>query len=58
MSDYTQNINPSECEYHVEYYDICLKNCFYCKDNVKGDKCPKMTDTNKEQTTLNEQEAN
>ena len=53
-----QNINPSECEYHVEYYDICLKNCFYCRDNVKGDKCPKMIDTNKEQVTLNEQEAN
>ena len=39
-----QNINPSECKYHVEYYDICQKNCFYCKDNLKDGKCPKMTD--------------
>lgn len=42
-----QNINPSECEYHVDYYDICLKNCFYCKDNIKDNKCPMMTDKEK-----------
>ena len=35
-----QNINPNECKYHVDYYDICQKNCFYCKDNIKNDKCP------------------
>ena len=31
----------SECEYHVDYYDICQKTCFYCKDTIEKGKCPK-----------------
>lgn len=42
----TEQINPNECKYHVDYYDICQKNCFYCKDNIKNDKCPILTERN------------
>ena len=42
MEDSNLELTSSdECEYHVDYYDICQKTCFYCKDMINKGKCPK-----------------
>ena len=46
MIEVNIKIDPSKCRYHVDYYDICQKNCFYCKDNIKNDKCPILAERN------------